>query len=40
MPDSHPLAGIVPRIAHPGNDGETTICQYLEKIEGEVALDS
>lgn len=40
MPDSNPLAGIVPRVRHPENDGETTISQYVEKIEGEVALDA
>ena len=40
MPDRNPLAGILPRIHHPINDGETTISQYVEKIEGEVALDS
>jgi hypothetical protein len=39
MPDPNPLTGIVPRVVHPQNDGETTISQYVEKIEGEVALD-
>jgi hypothetical protein len=39
MPFSNPLAGIVPRVVHPINDGETTITEYIEKIEGEVALD-
>jgi hypothetical protein len=40
MPNDNPLAGIVPRVIHPVNDGETTISEYIEKIEGEVALDS
>jgi len=40
MPDPNPLAGILPRVVHPQNDGENTISQYVEKIEGEVALDS
>jgi Zn-dependent oligopeptidase len=40
MPNPNPLAGIVPKVVHPKNDGETTISQYVEKIEGEVALDS
>jgi hypothetical protein len=40
MANPNPLAGVVPRVVHPQNDGETTISQYVEKIEGEVALDS
>jgi hypothetical protein len=40
MPNQNPLAGVVPQVVHPKNDGETTISQYVEKIEGEVALDS
>src|SRR5205809_3049086 len=40
MADPDPLAGIVPRAVHPVNDGETTISQYVEKIEGEVSLDA
>jgi len=36
MPDSNPLVGIVP---HPVSDGETTVTEHIEKIEGEVALD-
>jgi hypothetical protein len=40
MPNDNPLAGIVPRVVHPVNDGETTISEYIEKIEGEVALDT
>ena len=40
MANPNPLAGIVPRVVHPVNDGETTITEYIEKIEGEVALDT
>ena len=40
MPNPNPLAGVVPQVVHPINDGETTISQYVEKIEGEVALDT
>jgi hypothetical protein len=40
MPNPNPLAGVVPRVVHPVNDGETTITEYIEKIEGEVALDT
>jgi hypothetical protein len=40
MPNPNPLAGIVPQVVHPLNDGETTITEYVEKIEGEVALDT
>ena len=40
MPNPNPLAGVIPQVVHPVNDGETTISQYVEKIEGEVALDS
>jgi len=40
MPNDNPLAGIVPRVVHPVNDGETTISEYIEKVEGEVALDT
>jgi Zn-dependent oligopeptidase len=39
MANPNPLAG-VPRFVHPVNDGETTISEYIEKIEGEVALDT
>jgi hypothetical protein len=34
------FAGVFPKVIHPINDGETTITEYVEKIEGEVALDS
>jgi hypothetical protein len=40
MANPNPLAGVVPQIVHPKNDGETTISEYIEKIEGEVALDN
>jgi hypothetical protein len=40
MANPNPLAGVVPQVVHPKNDGETTISQYVEKIEGEVALDT
>jgi len=40
MANPNPLAGVVPQVVHPVNDGETTVSQYVEKIEGEVALDS
>lgn len=40
MSDSDPLKAVIPRIAHPRFDGETTITEHIEKIEGEVALDS
>src|ERR1700758_47427 len=40
MPNPNPLAGVVPQVVHPVNDGETTITEHIEKIEGEVALDS
>jgi len=40
MPNPNPLAGAVPQVVHPVKDGETTISQYVEKIEGEVALDA
>jgi hypothetical protein len=40
MPNPNPLAGVAPQVVHPVNDGETTVSQYVEKIEGEVALDS
>jgi hypothetical protein len=40
MSNRDPLAGIIPRSTHPTNDGETTISEYVEKIEGEVELDA
>jgi hypothetical protein len=40
MPDPNPLAGIIPRAVHQVKDGETTITEHIEKIEGEVALDT
>jgi hypothetical protein len=40
MANPNPLAGVVPQVVHPVNDGETTVTDYIEKIEGEVALDT
>jgi hypothetical protein len=40
MPNRDPLSGIVPRGTYPISDGETNITEYVEKIQGEVALDS
>jgi Zn-dependent oligopeptidase len=40
MANSNPLAGVVPQVTHPVNDGETSISEYIEKVEGEVALDT
>jgi hypothetical protein len=40
MPNENPLAGVVPEVIHPINDGETTITEHIEKVEGEVALDT
>ena len=40
MANPNPLSGVVPQVVHPLNDGETTITEPIEKIEGEVALDT
>ena len=40
MANPNPLAGVVPQVIHPVNDGETNITEHIEKIEGEVALDT
>jgi hypothetical protein len=40
MPDPDPLLGFLPRVVHRVSDGETAVTQYVEKIEGEVALDT
>lgn len=40
MPEGNPLAGIVPKVGHSANEDEATISQYVEKREGEVALDA
>ena len=40
MANQNPLAGVVPQVVHPVNDGETAVTEYVEKIEGQVALDS
>jgi hypothetical protein len=39
MANPNPLAGVVPRVVHEIKNDETTISEYVEKIEGEVALD-
>lgn len=38
--ENNPFAGVFPRVVHPINDGETTITEFVEKIEGEVELDT
>jgi hypothetical protein len=40
MANQNEFAGVFPKVIHPVNDGETTVSQYIEKREGEVALDS
>ena len=40
MANQNPLAGVVPQVVHPVNDGETSITEHIEKVEGEVALDT
>jgi hypothetical protein len=40
MANPNPLAGVVPQVVHPVNDGETTVPQYIEKLEGEVEMDA
>jgi hypothetical protein len=40
MANQNEFAGVFPQVIHPVNDGEVTIGEYIEKIEGEVALDS
>jgi hypothetical protein len=40
MPNPNPLASIIPQYVHQVNDGETIITEHIEKIEGEVALDT
>jgi hypothetical protein len=40
MANQNPLAGVVPQVIHPINDGETAITEHIEKIEGQVALDT
>ena len=40
MANQNEFAGIFPKVIHPVNDGETAITEYIEKIEGEVALDT
>lgn len=40
MANQNEFAGVFPKVIHPVNDGETAITEYIEKIEGEVALDT
>jgi hypothetical protein len=40
MANQNEFAGVFPKVVHPVNDGEVTIGEYIEKIEGEVALDT
>jgi hypothetical protein len=40
VPNQNPFAGVFPQVIHPVNDGEVTISQQIDKIEGEVALDA
>jgi hypothetical protein len=40
MPNPNPLAGVIPQVIHPVKDDETQIVAYIEKVEGEVALDA
>jgi hypothetical protein len=40
MANPNPLAGVVPQVVHPVKDDETTVTEPIEKIEGEVALDT
>jgi hypothetical protein len=40
MANQNEFAGVVPKVIHPRIDGETTITEHIEKIEGEVALDT
>jgi len=39
MANQNEFAGVLPKVIHPKNDQEATIPLYVEKIEGEVALD-
>lgn len=40
MANQNEFAGVFPKVIHPQNDGETTVSQYIEQREGEVALDT
>lgn len=40
MANQNEFGGVFPNVSHPVNDGATTISQYEEKLEGEVALDT
>ncbi len=40
MANQNEFAGVFPKVIHPRIDGETYIAEYIEKVEGEVALDT
>jgi hypothetical protein len=40
MANQNEFAGVFPKVVHPRNDGETYIAEHIEKVEGEVALDT
>jgi hypothetical protein len=40
MANQNEFAGVFPKVIHPSIDGQVTISQYEEKIEGQVALDT
>lgn len=40
MANQNEFAGVFPQVIHPINDGETAITEYVEKVAGEVALDT
>jgi hypothetical protein len=40
MANQNEFAGVFPKVIHPRIDGETYIAEHIEKIEGEVALDT
>src|ERR1700682_2154981 len=40
MANPNSLAGVVPLVVHPKNDGETQLTEHIENIEGEVSLNT
>ena len=40
MANQDEFAGVFPKVIHPKNDGETAVTEHIEKVEGEVALDT
>lgn len=40
MANQNEFAGVFPKVIHPRIDGEAAVTEQIEKIEGEVALDS